>query len=201
MLGKTSLYAVARQGTIQRQDSQSEVYHRPHHFWTIIVESHPLLGVGKADIVEYCATWNEGAGHHEVHEIALGGHDSILGSILVSDSTHLNQKDAHSLLRERFEHKSSNLDADSDSEEWLRQALHALQSNKIVDKFDVDSFIAFSNGYIATRQQDGSDVPGTIAYPDLHPEHKEKARKHGFWVTYPETANNRTGEKIYGNLM
>ncbi|QIW97934.1 hypothetical protein AMS68_003452 [Peltaster fructicola] len=201
MLDKTSIYACARSVDTDVPRSDSHQYQKPRPKWTIMAEAHSLLGTGNAEVVEYCATWNDKAAQHQIHSIELGSHDSILGSILIAESAHISQKKLNALLQEHYEVKNGSLDADSTSQEWLKHALHVLQEQKVIEKFDVATFMSFAHGYLANRQSGGLDAPATIAYPQLHQEHEKKAKQHGFWVAYPQTTNNRSGDKIYGGLM
>lgn len=83
--------------------------------------------------------------------------------------------------------------------------MHVLQAQHLLKAFDVGEFMTFAHGYAANRVQ--HEAPAMVAYPKLNKDHEKKAKKHGFWVDYPQASKVNPRGRIegnsskYGNLM
>ncbi|KAK3645392.1 hypothetical protein LTR56_009119 [Elasticomyces elasticus] len=177
-------------------------YHRTQHTWLISVEPHkhhmPFVPQHKLEPTHFSANWKDD-GYH-VHTHSTGG---VIGTILVKegakgDVEHIQQV-LQAALKPTPANTSSNQTPDDENDRWVKKGLHALQTDKITDTFDLAEFMTFAHG--ANRLD--SDAPARIAYPGLHKDHKEKSSKHHFWLTYPTKAPNgaEPGSRTYGGLM
>lgn len=122
----------------------------------------------------------------------------IAGSILIERNAHASAQKIFAQLEAGLKEVPSDLDTIEDSERWTQSALHILQQCNIVQTFDVEMFMEFTQSYIA-RRMDG-EGPSRIAYSRLHKDHSQKEKK-GFWVSYPQASVYQDRSDVYGGLM
>ena len=90
-------------------------------------------------------------------------------------------------------------------EVWLRQALHILQAQKLVECFDINEFIAFAQLYAAQILH--FDAPPMVVYPKLSRAFERRIWTHGCRMECPVgqemTARHRFHQEnnVYGGLM
>lgn len=180
-------------------------YMTPHHVWMLTAETpkHSLPGTHRRgpNPRHYSIVWSEDEDQYTLQQVAptnLG----IIGSILIQRNAPISPEKAFDQFLTGLEAYSKTLETELDgsegSEHWMRFALQALQQNKIVQPFDVEMFMTFSQAYLA-RRMDGNG-PARIAYSRLHKDHSQKEKK-GFWISYPQVTSNYDGNRVYGGLM
>ncbi|KAK3112320.1 hypothetical protein LTR53_011526 [Teratosphaeriaceae sp. CCFEE 6253] len=202
----SNIHVSAAQGRAHPEDEADERYHRTQLTWLLSIEQPqkhhvPFTTRHTADAIHYHAGHSDDKDGYHIHPFTT--HD-ILGTILIKegahgDAAHIIQTLEAALKPTQPTHQEVD---DDDSDRWLRKALHALQTQRVIETFDVGEFMTFAHGYFASRL-DG-EVPARIAYAGPHKDHHrgEKAR-HSFWLSYP-TKGARGGDqesRVYGGLM
>lgn len=177
---------------------------RPHHVWMLTVETpkYSFPGTQQRDPnpTHYSVVWNEYIGHYELMPVSptnLG----IIGSILIQRHAPASPEKLFQKLKAGMKaHNASfpkELEDSDGSEDWVMNALQALQDDATIQEFNIDLFMTFSKAYLA-RRMDG-EGPARIAYSRLHKDHSQK-QKSNFWVSYPQRSCNYEGN-VYGGLM
>jgi hypothetical protein len=173
----------------------------PHHTWMLTVEStkYSLPGTHRRDPnpTHYSAVWNEDEDRYRLERISPTNF-GIAGSILIQRDAPTSAQKLFDRLEAGLEAFPPELDGSEGFEQWIRLALHALQQENIVQPFDVEMFMSFSQAYLI-RRMDG-EGPARIAYSRMHKDHTQKEKK-GFWVSYPQAHAYRDRRDVYGGLM
>lgn len=176
-------------------------YLTPHHTWMLTIEcpKYSLPGVQRRDPnpMHYSVIWDDEEDQYKLRRVSPTNF-GIAGSILIERNAHASAQKIFSQLEAGLKDMSSEVDILEDSEHWIRSALHTLQQRDIVQTFDVDMFMEFTQSYIA-RRMDG-EGPSRIPYSRLHKDHSEKEKK-GFWVSYPQASVYQDRSDVYGGLM
>ena len=82
------------------------------------------------------------------------------------------------------------LDGSVGSDHWIRLVLYGLQQQKIVQEFDVEMFMTFSQAYLAKRMN--GEGPARIAYLREHRDQTQKEeRKKRFRLSLPQAPVNQ----------
>ena len=173
----------------------------PHHTWMITVEStkYNLPGTHRRDPnpTHYSAVWNEDEDQYRLERVSPTNF-GIVGSILIQRNAPASAQKFFNRFEAHLEDFPSELDGSESSEHWMRLALYALQQEKIVQAFDVEMFMSFSQAYLARRME--GEGPARIAYSRVHKDHSQKEKK-GFWVSYPQAQAYQDRRDVYGGLM
>jgi hypothetical protein len=183
---------------------QTKNYMRPHHNWMLTVESPkysiPINQRRDPNPTHYSVVWNDEEEQYDLQRVSptnLG----IVGSVLIQRNAPITAQKLFNQLEADLYDLPSKLDGSESPERWIRFALEALQHDKIIQTFDVEMFMNFSEAYLA-RRMDG-DGPARIEYSRLHKDHSQKEKKHGngFWVSYPQRPACQQRRNVYGGLM
>jgi len=176
-------------------------YMTPHHNWMISVESPkyslPINQRRDSKPIHYSVSWNQEEHRYDLQRVSptnLG----IVGSVLIQRNAPITAQKLFNQLEASLYDLPSKIDGSEDTEHWIRFALDALQHDKIIQTFDVEMFMNFSQAYLA-RRMDG-EGPARIEYSRLHKDHSQKEKK-GFWVSYPQRTANYERRNVYGGLM
>lgn len=197
MAPKANLYV----SVTRAQRAEGEGYRRALHTWMLSVEPHPfhVPGTHHKDIepIHYTASKKDEGYTITTHPST--SEPAIIGNILIAEDAHTTPAYIHKILLQENTHS----DCAGDAEHWIQSALLAMQKHKVIESFDVDTFMTFARSYEASRMDgEGSSL---IAYPKLHKEPEKKTSKHKFWVSHPmseRTKVNGKGEaSVYGGLM
>lgn len=173
----------------------------PHHNWMLSVESPkyslPVTHRRDPSPIHYSVVWNHEEGQYHLQRVSptnLG----IVGSILIQRNAPITAQRLFSQLEASLDTITPQIDGSESPEHWIRFALDALQHDKIVQPFDVEMFMNFSQAYLA-RRMDG-EGSARIEYSRLHKDHSQKEKK-SFWVSYPQRSANCERRNVYGGLM
>jgi hypothetical protein len=173
----------------------------PHHTWMLTIESakYSLPGTHRRDPnpTHYSVIWDEDGDQYSLQSVSPSNF-GIVGSILIQRNAPTSAQKLFHQLEARLEAHSSHFDGSESSEHWIQLALHALQHLNIVQAFDVEMFMNFSQAYLARRMN--GEGPARIEYSRMHKDHSQKEKK-GFWVSYPRAADYRERGDVYGGLM
>lgn len=176
-------------------------YLTPHLTWMLTIEcpKYSLPGVQRRDPnpTHYSIIWDDEEDRYRLRRVTPTNF-GIAGSILIERNSHASTQKIFAELEAGLKAFQSDADAIDDSEHWMRAALHTLQQHDIVQTFDVEMFMAFTQAYL-TRRMDG-EGPARIAYSRFHKDHSEKEKK-GFWVSYPQASVYQERSDVYGGLM
>lgn len=174
---------------------------KPHHTWMLTVEcpKYSLPGTQRRDPnpTHYSVVWNEHKGEYQLQQV-LPTNLGIVGSILIERNAHISAQKLFHQLEADLQDLPSALDGNEGSEHWMRFALHALRHDRIVQEFDVEMFMTFSQAYLARRME--GEGAARIAYSRIHKDHSQKEKK-SFWVSYPQAQMNHDRSDVYGGLM
>ncbi|KAF2718688.1 hypothetical protein K431DRAFT_197493, partial [Polychaeton citri CBS 116435] len=185
----SNVYVSATKG-VDRSESDLHKYRRAEHKWMISVEPHqhhtPLIHKEKhPEPYHFFAVWDETSQTYDITSTGAEDHEGIIGNILVSDHAKTNIDEMKALLVTRLRHQNSSLPSEATSpeepEHWIRVALHALQDDELVERFDVGEFMTFAHAFIANRLGDNG-APAMVAYPVLHKDHEKKKQHQNFWL-------------------
>lgn len=173
----------------------------PHHTWMLTVESpkYNLPGTQRRDPnpTHYSTVWNEHEDQYTLEKVSPTNF-GIVGSILIQRNAHTSAQKLFHQLEAGLSAFELDLDGSEGSEQWMRVAIQALQYENIVQTFDVEMFMTFSQAYLA-RRLDG-EGPARIAYSRLHKDHSQKEKK-SFWISYPQADAYQERRDVYGGLM
>jgi hypothetical protein len=173
----------------------------PHHTWMLTIESpkYSLPGTHRRDPnpTHYSVVCNEYEDQYTLQKVSPTNF-GIVGSILIQRNAHTSAQKLFHQLETGLEAYSSEFDGSEDTQHWIQLALHALQHENIVQTFDVEMFMDFSQAYLARRMN--GEGPARIEYSRMHKDHSQKEKK-GFWVSYPRAADYRERGDVYGGLM
>ncbi|KAK5134668.1 hypothetical protein LTR08_006183 [Meristemomyces frigidus] len=208
----SNIYVSATTGHEPAAARDEHGYRRSQTAWLISVEPHnhviPFMPKHKVERTHFTGKKSDtDAGAYTLTTSAQT--DAIVGTVLVADAAHCTAKDVGKALEAGLRAAATDstqgdehVAADGDHDDWLRKALHVLQDHKLTDVFDVDEFLAFAHGYVASRA-DG-EAPAMIAYPGLHKDHKKKSQSGSFWMSRPMETSTRKADaesQLYGGLM
>lgn len=200
---KSNIYISISPGYAYAQ-GEHKLYLKPHYVWMLTVESpkHSLSHKRDPNPIHYSVVWGEEAAQWQLRRCEPT-HLGILGSILI-------QKNAPTSAAKLLDHLTNDLQThdpslqeeldgtEEESRSWIAFALQALQDENIVQTFDVEMFMAFSQAYL-DRRVDG-EGPARIAYSRWHKDHSQKEKK-SFWISYPQAASHYDRSDVYGGLM
>ncbi|EME46066.1 hypothetical protein DOTSEDRAFT_70154 [Dothistroma septosporum NZE10] len=215
MLGgsKSNIYVtVTRDDAGGSERNDDHVFSRAQAAWFLSIEPHKHHVPGMPhrtdpELIHISAVQKDGSYSVEAHSIK--GDPVVRGNILVAENAKTTPDQVQSILKEKLVTGPSKLPSEQTSEDepehWIRKALHVLQAQHILESFDVGEFMTFAHGYAANRAE--HEAPAMVAYPRLNKDHEHKAKKHGFWVDYPQASKVNPRSRIegdsnkYGNLM
>ena len=187
----------------QPNSASPGVHHDPHHAqscrWTILVEpaKHRRLSLhhGDPEPVLFLNTRNHNSSSWACHSRHLDPTDgeNFIGKIHIGESRNATTVQVEELLRARLLPEGEEWPHERTSEYWIRAAVHALQEGGLVEKFELDDFMAFARRYVAGREADASEdvAPAAIEYARIErSEHHPPSKKLGlgFWISYPQSA-------------
>ncbi|KAF7195897.1 hypothetical protein HII31_02777 [Pseudocercospora fuligena] len=175
-----------------------DTYHRPQLVWMISIEPHrsaiPGLAAKHIEPIHLTATSDDG---NEGYSIGRHGAENqeteILGNILVGENAKTTADHIEKLLKEKL----STGAAQDESDHWIRRALHILQHEHILSKFDIAKFMTYAHTYAADRGN--NEASAMIAYSMIDKNHKEKSQRKNFWIDYPMASKAEPKDLIEGN--
>jgi hypothetical protein len=180
---------------------EEKQYLAPHHTWMLTIESakYSLPGTHRRDPnpTHYSVVWNEDEDRYSLQRVSPTNF-GIVGSILIQQNSHSSAQKLFHQLEASLEALTSDFDGSESSEHWIQIALDTLQRENIVQTFDVEMFMSFSQAYLARRLN--GEGPARIEYSRMHKDHSQKEKK-SFWVSYPQAAAYRERGDVYGGLM
>lgn len=119
-----------------------KTYHRPQLIWMISVEPHrsAILGLGSKHIepTHFTAICEDGSEGYSISRHGAENRETeILGNILVGENAKTTADHIEKLLKEKLSTGATQ----DECEHWIRRALHILQDEHILPKFDVGKFM------------------------------------------------------------
>ena len=190
-----------------RDSGREAGYRKPQHTWLISIEQHPHHVPGTShktvEPTHYAATKNHETGVYTVNIHPIESEPGIIGNIIIAESVHASADQVRKIIEEALASGSdSSKSSDHEPEAWIRKAIRGLQQQKIAHEFNIDDFMTFAHGYVASRLD--NEAPALMAYPKVHRDHEKKSNKHKFWVSHPmahRTKVNKSGEAlVYGEF-
>ena len=160
----------------------------PRHTWMLTVEltKYSLLGTQRKDPnpTHYSVVWNAEEDQYKLEKVSPSNF-GIVGSILIQSNAPTSAQKLSDRLDAGFEVCPLSLDGSVGSDHWIRLVLYGLQQQKIVQDFDVDMFMTFSQAYLAKRMN--GEGPARIAYSREHRDEIQKEeRKKRFRLSLPQ---------------
>jgi hypothetical protein len=189
MVGSSSnIYISATPGYEAKEGRDDQGYRRQQHTWLISIEPHrhaiPFIPRHKQEPTHFVAKHDETAKAYKIEEYPTQG---IIGTILIAEGSHGSAEDIRKALEEGLHSTDAKLPseqtAEHDTDRWIRKGVHVLQEQKLMKACDAGELMTFAHAYVANRLD--REAPSMIAYPGLNKDHEKKARKQGFWLSYP----------------
>jgi hypothetical protein len=176
-----------------------DAHHAQSHRWTILVEpaKHRRLSLHHGDtepvLFLIARDYNSSSWASHSRHLDPTDEENFVGKIHIGESRNPTTVQVEELLRARLLPEGEEWPQERTSEHWIRAAIHALQEGGLVEKFELDDFMAFARGYVAEREADASEdvAPAAIEYARIEkPEHRAPPKKSGlgFWISYPHSA-------------
>lgn len=203
MFGSKSNISVSISPGYEYAQGEDRLYLKPHYVWMITVESpkYSLSGRRDPDPTHFSVIWNAEAEQWHLKTVSPTN-QGVVGSILIQKNAPTTASKLFVQLENALQSTNptlqSELDAADESESWIKSALYALQDDKIVQDFDIEMFMTFSQAYL-DRRIDG-EGPARIAYSRVHKDHSQKEKK-SFWISYPQMQSHYDRNDVYGGLM
>ena len=187
--------------TTASQEGSHKSHHSQSHRWTILVEPHRhhRLSLHHSDTepVLFLISRDHTSSSWACHSRHLDPADeeSLIGKIHIGESKNATTVQIEELLRSRLPPDAEEWPSERTSEHWVRAAVHALHEGALVEKFDLDQFMAFARSYVMERQSAVSDdlAPAAIEYAHIAKHGQREGLKktgRGFWLSWPHSASN-----------
>lgn len=211
MLGATRSNLHVSFAAVEGEPDPDVGYRRTEYIWLISVEpyKHHMPGLpSRLQVpVHYRAQYDKST---RTYNVTSGWHDrtatDMLGAIMIAEGAKCSPDDIYDLLARRSRHSHNSVNASEHWPDlWLRQALHVLQGQKMVECFDIDDFMVFAQSYAAQIMH--FDAPPMVAYSKLSRAYERRIWTHGCQMECPidrkMTARHRFHQEndVYGGLM
>lgn len=167
----------------------------------------PGLSPSRAKPMHYTARFDKNARSYSINSTSAEAQSSkIIGNILIAKSANGSIETIFAILKQKLTQEGqasadlpSEQTPEDEPEHWIRKALHGLQAEGLVDKFDVGEFMTFAHAYAVRREEPEQPAPAMVVYPKLSKDHAKKARTNHFWVSYPMEAKPAPRNRVEGN--